>query len=145
MKTIALVMMVMAAGWASAADLVVFKAAEAGLESSYEEAAKTVTSGKEVRWDFDTAKPLFAGYPQLYGGLRVVDSADTLSQTTTMLRLHDNEPAGWPGKPQLFWQGSDTSAGTNHFNMAAVFVFKKAVLPVTRPARWRCRRAAACG
>lgn len=108
------------------ADLVVFKPGDAGLPSSFVTATPTVLTANEARWDFDRNKPLFAEYPKLFGGVRFTDSASTLSTNTTMMRLHDNNPAGWPNKPSLFWQGSDSSAGKNFFNLSAVFVFKKA-------------------
>ena len=91
--------------------------------SNYEEVPPISSTGKEARWDFDPAKPLFASLPKFRAGVRVVSLADT--QDGSYLRVHSNKPDGWPNAPQLFLFAGDKSEGKNKYNIFMLFLCNK--------------------
>jgi len=105
---------------------VVFKDIDA--DSSYVEIQrpKDVDKNTQQTWNFATTQPLFSQGTPIYGGISIVCSAATLDSAGTFVRLHTNKPDAWPQKPLLFFQTSDTSGGTNQFNINTIFLWKKA-------------------
>ena len=86
-----------------------------------------VSTSSEVRFNFDTAKPLFAEEPEFYGGLDITDSGTTLVPTPQGgWRLHTNNPPSWPNYPAVFFNGNDTSSQANYYNVTVLYVWKKA-------------------
>ena len=112
------------------ASIVNFDASTARMEEgkTYATAERNpeVATKSEIRLNFDPEHSLFGKTVPICGGIDIIESGETLQPEMFFLRVHTNNPPGWPGYPLAFFQATDAAGGAMTFNIHALFVWKKA-------------------